>query len=600
MNEINSTKRVQDFIFRCKILPKLGQGLASSIQDREKDFLMLGENLQRINSKILAFKEQAEALVGVAGGEKTKGIVKGLEQGLDRLKRGYVQTSYDRVISGMAKELEQIKELGAYVHNFKRIVRRLQTLGVFTRIESARLGQVGIGFATLADDVEGLAQKIVIYGQEILQTAQSLGKKVDLAQVQTVGLKNRQDKLLRNVFVNLNKNLEVLKNLQQSCAQIAMEVEQGAKEIANKISTVVASMQFHDITRQQLEHVQEVILEVYSLLQEVGQGDDEHKMLEVVAWFKEVGELQLRQLRYARDKFYQAVVTLLGNLTGIQAEIARLHKSLASTHGFEREGGGVSLLEGIGLGIKDVAQDMRLAVQENEQISGMMNSVIESVSQMNEFVEYIEEVGSEIELIALNASIKAAHTGDKGRALGVLAVATQKLSMEAREKTDNISKLLQEIVKNSQLLAKDVDEEFDHAKADELIDYLSHHISELIGLNKQVQENFSHNSQVCEAVLNEINRVVNEIDFHEKVAAELEGLEQELSLLVREADEIVPAVHGAGSSERLKKLLSRYTMESERMIHKYNMQAEEEQITVDEDENVELFNDDFDENVELF
>ncbi|MBT8763879.1 methyl-accepting chemotaxis protein [Desulfohalobiaceae bacterium Ax17] len=598
MNEINSTKRVQDFIFRCKILPKLGQGLASSIQDREKDFLMLGENLQRINSEILAFKEQTEVLVGVAGGEKIEDIVKGLEQGLDRLRKGYVQTSYDRVISGMAKELGQVKELGSYVLNFKKIVRRLQTLGVFTRIESARLGQVGIGFATLADDVEGLAQKIVIYGQEILQTAQSLGKKVDLAQVQTVGLKNRQDKLLRNVFVNLNENLEVLKNLQQSCAQIAMEVEQGAKEIANKISTVVASMQFHDITRQQLEHIQEVLFEVHSLLQDVGQGDEEHKMLEVVAWFKEVGELQLRQLRYARDKFYQAVVTLLDNLTGIETEISKLHKSLARTHGFEEEGA-ASLLEGISLGIKNVAKDMRIAVQENEQISGMMNSVIESVSQMNEFVEYIEEVGLEIELIALNASIKAAHTGDKGRALGVLAVATQKLSMEAREKTDNISKLLQEIVKNSQLLAKDVDEAFDHGQTDELIDYLSHHISELIGLNKQVQEKFSQSSQASEAVLNEIKRVVKEIDVHEKVVAELEGVEQELRLLVQEAGAIVPAAYSAESSEKLKGLLSKYTMQSERLIH-MDMQGEEEQYTVDEDENVELFDDDFDENVELF
>jgi methyl-accepting chemotaxis protein len=572
--------------------------LASSIQGREKDFLMLGENLQHINSEILAFKEQAHVLAGLAGGEKTEEIVKGLEQGLDRLKRDYGQTNYERVISSMTAEFDQIKELSSNVLNFKKIVRRLQTLGVFTRIESARLGQEGIGFATLADDVEGLAQKIVNYGQKILDAAQSLEEKVNLAREQTVELKKSQDKLLEDVFVNLNENLEGLKNLRHGCGQIATDVEQGAKEVANKISTVVASMQFHDITRQQLEHVQEVVFEAHSLLQEAVQGGDEHKMLEVVAWFKEVGELQLRQLRYARDKFYQAVVTLLDSLTGIEIEISKLHKSLARTHGFEEEGE-VSLLESISLGIKNVAKDMRIAVQENEKISGMMKSVIQSVSQMNEFVEDIEEVGSEIELIALNASIKAAHTGDKGRALGVLAVATQKLSMEAREKTDNISKLLQEIVKNSQLLAKDVDEAFDHGQTDELIDYLSHHISELIGLNKQVQEKFFQSSQASEAVLNEIKRVVKEIDVHEKVVAELEGVEQELRLLVQEAGAIVPAAYSAESSEKLKGLLSKYTMQSERLIH-MDMQGEEEQYTVDEDENVELFDDDFDENVELF
>jgi methyl-accepting chemotaxis protein len=34
-------------------------------------------------------------------------------------------------------------------------------LGISTRIESARLGDQGLGFSTLADDVEALAGKIV-------------------------------------------------------------------------------------------------------------------------------------------------------------------------------------------------------------------------------------------------------------------------------------------------------------------------------------------------------------------------------------------------------------------------------------------------------
>lgn len=73
-----------------------------------------------------------------------------------------------------------------------------------------------------------------------------------------------------------------------------------------------------------------------------------------------------------------------------------------------------------------------------------MNHVSATIAEMGNFVVDIEDVGAEIKLIALNASIKAARTGEQGRALGVLAMAIQRLSSEAREQTQAVSDALRE------------------------------------------------------------------------------------------------------------------------------------------------------------
>ena len=68
-------------------------------------------------------------------------------------------------------------------------------------------------------------------------------------------------------------------------------------------------------------------------------------------------------------------------------------------------------------------------------MSAAVRSVTGMVEKLTAFVNDIEEIGSEIELIALNAQIKASHTEEDGGALGVLAGAIRNLSDDAGSQT---------------------------------------------------------------------------------------------------------------------------------------------------------------------
>jgi methyl-accepting chemotaxis protein len=79
------------------------------------------------------------------------------------------------------------------------------------------------------------------------------------------------------------------------------------------------------------------------------------------------------------------------------------------------------------------------------ELSDSSEEVIKTIQELSEFINEISNIGSEIELISLNASVKAAHTGEEGAALGVLAEAIQKLSIQAKQETGVVIEKLEAI-----------------------------------------------------------------------------------------------------------------------------------------------------------
>ncbi|RED55726.1 methyl-accepting chemotaxis protein [Cohnella lupini] len=69
----------------------------------------------------------------------------------------------------------------------------------------------------------------------------------------------------------------------------------------------------------------------------------------------------------------------------------------------------------------------------------------QSVEKTNQVVSVIKNVADQSNLLGLNASIEAAHAGDKGRGFGIVAGEIRKLSLETIASTKDIRQTLQEL-----------------------------------------------------------------------------------------------------------------------------------------------------------
>ena len=229
-----------------------------------------------------------------------------------------------------------------------------------------------------------------------------------------------------------------------------------------------------------------------------------------------------------------------------------------------------------------------------------MQKVTGTMAEIGGFVSDIEAVGSEIDLIALNAQIKAAHTGPQGAALGVLAEAIKRLSLEAVVQTEAVSSTLQAI---NGITASMADQNFletgDSAQqVSEMEQEAQQIISSLSVINRSLLQQLSTLASTAESLSDEINLTTSSIHVHEEIQQQTEQAVQALEQIYTEARAQVPA--SSEFRDNLRHMEQRYTMESERMIHemmaarhgvKLFLQKQQESSSSDSEygDNVDLF-----------
>jgi methyl-accepting chemotaxis protein len=381
-------------------------------------------------------------------------------------------------------------------------------------------------------------------------------------------------------------------------AALVQDLAKGSRQVTESMGQVIASVQFHDITRQQVEHVEEILDQA---VREIGAPEKEGGELGLGAWVRDVLKLQAPQLRQAQEMFSGAVEELIDNLRSIGLGIEDLHGKITAVAYADRKGG-MSILDAIRHQIGDVMDAMRTTSGHISETSKTMSHMAETISTVSTFVHGIEDIGAEIELIALNARVKAAHTGDQGRTLGVIAMEIQNLSVDARTRTGTVAEILNNISTVADRLStlartSDVSEMVGdiQARFETVLDHLA-------TLDAELAANIAHLSDLGTGLVSQITAVTSSIHFHELVSDQLLSLEKEITVLKDKFAPFSAELDSARQPEKLREQLSRYTMDSERLVHlsvlgHHGDAHDGDEVDLFDDNDVELFGDD---NVELF
>ena len=316
------------------------------------------------------------------------------------------------------------------------------------------------------------------------------------------------------------------------------------------------SMQTHDIVRQQIEHVDQTLTELGSRLAAGSAGADE------VAC---ICELQSAQLRHAAAELDGAVQAIVGNLREVARKQSGLSQETRDMAGVADQTGS-SFFTGMQRDISVVSAALLESSKVSQSLCLAMGAVAETVGEISSFVGDIEKIGEEIKLIALNAQIKSAYTGDEGAALGVLAEAIQRLSIDAIDHTTVVSRTLQAIIAVTEGLNNGISRENTTLEGEVrgMVASLSSLLDVLQGVNEALLRSLSRMDDGVTRLSSDIDQVTSGITVHRKVAQVLEGAVLGLAGITREARRIAPA---SAQGANLDELASRYTMHSERRIH---------------------------------
>ena len=579
-------------------LPLLLPRLASVIKDREDDFLGLGSTIFGINSQANTFSKTASAMASSVGEGALQAAIGELQARADEAKAVFSSVSSAQQLEGMAEVLGLIRSLDQAIAQFSTLVQTLKVLEITTRIESARLGSAGSGFTTLADDVRALGTTIDDHTEKIREHSALLMNQVAVAGERGKKQDASRKRIVEGMFVQLFAGISELESMRAESAGLVHDLAKGSRQVTESMGQVIASVQFHDITRQQVEHVEEIL---HQAAHELAQADKDSVDAGLASWVRDVLRLQAPQLRQAQEMFSGAVDELIGNLDDIGHGIGGLQGKITAV-AYADTGGG-SILDAIRHHIAEVMNAMRTTSTQISETSKTMSHMAETISTVSTFVRGIEDIGAEIELIALNARVKAAHTGEQGRTLGVIAMEIQNLSLSARARTATVADILNQISAVADRLSSLARSSDVSETVGALQGRFETVLSQLTGLDAELEKDIRHLSGLGTGLVAQIGALTSSIRFHELVSEQLLTLEKEIKTLEGRFVPFSTLLDSAGQPEKLREQLSRYTMDSERLVHlsvlghHHGDVQDSGDVELFDDGDVELFGDD---NVELF
>ncbi|HAJ28502.1 MAG TPA: hypothetical protein DCG53_14890 [Syntrophus sp. (in: bacteria)] len=565
-------------------LDQAGERIMEMTTGTEGEFLRIGERLQEIHQRARAMSKLSGAAVEQLSGDTILTQMEGLKKILRQI--GDENESSLGGSATIAMILQRLKEVHGHLESFDKIVRNLRVLCNLIRIESARLGNQHEGFAALGDDVQGLIAHVDTGSSTLRMRTEEIIRLLADHMALAKEFETSQQENTKLILDQSRRNIGEMEARHELSSQVIKDAAVRWKQISGSVGEVVSSLQFHDITRQRMEHVREALMEMMgerkntpelperkSLIPWPLRGHRENNGIsdttDVMSKAAVTCELQTAQLQHAREDLAGAVERIGENLYRISSEISVMSEDIQKAAGAsgEKEDTYFSELEA---SLAKLMEAIGEFAEMNRKMSGSMLQVAHAMGEMTSFIRDIQKVGIAMRVTALNACIHAAHIGDSGLALGVLADSIHDLSVNTEGSIDIISTNLACIGGEAESLSRQGGR-YDQERLERENTSLLDQVKSLMQPLRQMDEELSDLLQRFDSDGADLQQEIEEMAAHLRVHDEMDrGIGAVVTSLKGVTDDMhaaLPAGSELSKAAVLGDMAARYTMVQERKIH---------------------------------
>ena len=177
------------------------------------------------------------------------------------------------------------------------------------------------------------------------------------------------------------------------------------------------------------------------------------------------------------------------------------------------------------------------------EVGNSIGALQEETSVINKFIDVIEEISTQTNLLSLNASIEAARAGDAGKGFAVVAMEIRKLAEDsavaAGEIKNNVSNIIGKAQASSQTAGKAQDIVLAQmAVVEEVIDIFKEMNEQMSSLTTSIQEVMEHASRTDEESGRTVNAVENISGIISETAENANAVTEALSKLMSGVEDL--------------------------------------------------------------
>ncbi len=404
---------------RGTILQHIAQDLLSLVFKSEQRSLFSGEKLQEFSSTSNEICTQTKIFLQKLDDTGDENVLNNIRHLLQEIApilfiQNGAMTALCEYLEPMSEKLYQLSNLQ---YDFQKISRFLKILGTSIKIESNRTGQEGFKFLHLADEIDRIWTHITQNTENLFCQVAGSADLVNLIKGRIAGKCKHYQALISNIQESI---LSIMNEVDESFrlfSKALNTIDDNACYISKEIEKISCSIQLNDIIKQQLEHAHMVIDGIGGQLK----NSNSLKAAQFPTLFQETNKTlseQMAKLKKMAPEMDQAGKHLREKLIEIAGKPERENEAISvlkeNTPKIEKP----DQLENE---IARLASILHQGQDLDQEISQALVPVTRSAIQTEEYMNEMEKVGYNFNILALNAVIKATNNFESGKNFAALA-----------------------------------------------------------------------------------------------------------------------------------------------------------------------------------
>lgn len=495
----------------------------------------------------------------------------------------------------------QIAGLYEPVSGLRKVLKTLHALRVSTRIEAAKGYASGAGvLAKLLDELSRLIYEKI---SRISGRIETLVPLINKSRMMEAAAQSGAIRIASYEVEKARGLLAVIVANSIETEQWTGRLRERSSEVTQSFGEMISALQFQDITRQRLEHVQKALTGLSQHLEKFSHRSDFSHDEEASRLFGCICRLQNNQLNLASQEFLTAAGNLSENLRGLVGSVISMaddtrELTRATSVGCESRFSAVLEV------LKTITGHLDETRNIHQDAGSHLAEVCQGIQEVAGLVEDVERIGEEIQLLAMNAAISAAHARQQGAGLDIIAQNIHDVAEEATQcalvlagecaTVSSYAGHLQDVGPEAQVKTDDVGE---------LLGDAQKRMAAIEANSLKLMTFAAEVDQATDSLAGDVNEVVKTMHVHRKFQEKLAPVLDRLESLSSSMDEELQATDSVNLDGLFVDLEHCYTMDSERRVHRQFIEknnASPSAVTADVDEWAASRDHGLGDNVDLF
>ncbi|MBN2843534.1 MAG: hypothetical protein JXM68_10610 [Sedimentisphaerales bacterium] len=575
------------------------ESLTRILQDADPGFMGLCTDSQELYNSIESLQKQVSKVAELFNMKDENCSFRQVETLAAGTLSSFQNTTQDisHSVNSIGTLKTEIEILAEHTEKFRESSNYLRIIRTNISMESVRTDRSRELFSSLADEIQKLSEKIN-------QISTSMAGDLNLAQQNQRKAETEIREELGNIGqlhiqagTRINSATEQAKTLMELSGNWLERIAKNFQTIARNISQVIISMQFHDIFRQQLEHVIEALQDIQA------RTSQDKKNKTDLAYAYSIAQLQIAQIEHVCQEVGSAGESIRVAFSNIKNELAKIDMHEACSRGDNNVGQSNvfnTLINELGQFNNFINEASALNLQARQAI----DMVKQTTMALTTYIREIRTISRELSFKALNAIVLTERLGSEGKSLAVLTEEVYSCAGRAQKLGDEVTTVLGEITDLSSKLSTDEQDNQLNDSISQLHQATARMDSEYSNFESDLQDTTNSISEIDSKTQAIIHYVEFIDEIHSKLREQKDRLEQCLQHLAPYA-----SYTDTHTSKKINELHNSYTMEQERAIHNKALNLPDRDNTNAVKDNVpeavtagaaSNTGNEFDDNIELF